>query len=215
MEKLSIGPAPGIFTSHAFASSLRERIPQPQPQFKERFYKRKSIFQQLNDGNLFENYPAFISLFFNQTETLNQFLSHSNNLGIIYEAERSKQGIIEYYEELRSDFDRESENIESSLVLPHPKEIYEFDFKKVLGHLRCLEINTVDIAVVFEQKFSSYINMPFESAQAYLNRYINPIQDKTEFIKSALSFIGKEFKYNGDIIIATTHENSKRKYFIF
>ncbi len=62
--EVSLVPGAGFLAKDIYTTQLREKIPQPQPSFKNKYETRKQLFQKLAEGQLFENYPLFIPLFF-------------------------------------------------------------------------------------------------------------------------------------------------------
>jgi transcription-repair coupling factor (superfamily II helicase) len=83
LMEIACSAAPLIFTHPLYKDNLRKHIPQPTPKFWERFEKRKKVFQQLNNHQLFDGYPHFLPLFFSQSETFFDYLQNNTIFHLI------------------------------------------------------------------------------------------------------------------------------------
>ena len=81
LVSISVAPAAGIFSTGDFPVTLRENLPQLGPSFKNKFEFRKALFSRLADGQLFENYPVYVPLFFKQASTI---FDYFNSIKIYY-----------------------------------------------------------------------------------------------------------------------------------
>src|SRR5690606_27958754 len=119
LDSLLLAPGPGIFAKEEFAISLRENVPQPRPQFKHKHDLRKQIFQQLAQGQLFENYPIFAPLFFKQSATIFDYLPQNS---FVTELNRD-QGRQEWelnFAQWEDEYQYESAQNDSQNILPTP-----------------------------------------------------------------------------------------------
>lgn len=209
-EKVDLSPMAGSLTSPQCVQTLRENIPTPQPAFKTRFEIRKKIFQTLGDGQLFENYVSFEGLFHKESSSLYEILKAFPCLYFVVNQSQALRDFIDFKEELRNDFNRENENVESESLLPEPSRIYDFDFIEQYEQSHCLNINAVNIQFG-DVDISQSIDLKIVRSKNFLMEHINPALSKSEFIKESLVFLQKQFKYSGTITFCSYTEGSKQE----
>ena len=134
LECIELGKSPTTLLEKKFIDVFKEKFPRPSLHDKERFDYRADIFKRLNKGQLFEDYPLFISLFFKEQLTLFDFISSSfrvvefNSSDILYNLENYKQN-------LESDYLFYKNNLVDT-IKPKPNELYLFDsYKKITSKL--------------------------------------------------------------------------------
>jgi len=118
-----IVPGPGFLMKDPFTTHLRTRIPQPQPKFKNKYESRKQIFQKINEGQLFENYPLFIPLLFDHPKTLIDFLPADATLGF-FNSDNAQKNFELFLAQQTEDYNDLIDDVESNSILPSPDYFY-------------------------------------------------------------------------------------------
>lgn len=208
LSSVSIAPAAGIFTGQEFPVTLRENIPQFGPSFKQKFEFRKALFSRLAEGQLFENYPVYIPLFFKKAASLFNFFNASDCIISVLNANETYRAFLELTETLRVEFEHEEENINSENVLPHYDNLYDFTFFKNLEKKKIVMIDQLNISMNFGE-VSDAIDLRLIKTKTFLNQYINPSLSKPDYIKAALGFLKKHFEFSGKIYFSSYSETSK------
>ena len=206
-EKVIIGPAPAVLTKDEYALNLRENIPMPAPKFKDKYEKRKAIFRQISDGHLFEDYPAYVSLFLKESVSLFDYLNDFQTHFI--ESFKINQEITEYQEGMRDDYERDLEDYNSEQILPEPHHIYfselpELTKPKILTDLVHLDYD-------FEESEGRKVDLKLEKTKSFFNQVVNPTLKKHEFITECLNYLKEQFKSSGKIIFTYNNESSKNE----
>lgn len=210
LSKFKVSPAPGILTQSKYANNLRTNAVRPTPAQKEKFEKRKQIFSQISDNQLFENYPVYTPLFFESNSTLIDYFDAKNTLITFVDNGQIEEKLLEYKEELRVDYEDSLENDGDSL-LPEPEKLYDLNIENALQSFRKLNVNTITIhSEIFEEN-NDFLEVKFENTRHYLARHLNLAVPKHELLKSTLTFLKSEFKYSGNIIFTVQNDNSKNE----
>ncbi|MDO9183144.1 MAG: transcription-repair coupling factor, partial [Bacteriovorax sp.] len=208
LSKVIIAPAAGIFSTHEFPVTLRENLPQLGPSFKNKFEFRKALFARLAEGQLFENYPVYIPLFFKQAGTLFDFFNINDCMVSVLNANETFRGFLELNETLRVEFENEEQNLNSENILPHYNLLYDFNFFKDLESKKVIMIDQLNLSMTFSD-VSDTIDLRLIKTKTFLNQFINPALTKPEYIKAALNFLGKHFEFVGKIYFSSYSESSK------
>jgi transcription-repair coupling factor (superfamily II helicase) len=208
LSTVTIAPAAGIFSSHDFPVTLRENLPQVGPSFKNKFEFRKVLFARLSDGQLFENYPVYIPLFFKQAATLFDFFSTDECVVSVLNANETHRGYLELTETLRVEFENEEKSLKSENVLPHFDHLYDFSFLKDLEKKKVILVDQLNLSMNFAN-VSDAIDLRLIKAKTFLNQYINPALTKPEYIKAALNFLKKHFEFQGNVYFSSYSDSSK------
>jgi len=210
IEKLSICPAPGILTQSKFANNLRTFSVRPTPAQKEKFEKRKQIFSQLSDNQLFENYPVYTPLFFETNSHLFDYFEKDKTIISFIDNGQIEEKVLEYKEELRVDYEDSLEN-DGDCLLPDPSKLYNLNILEDLKSFKRLNVNNITIhSEIFEDN-TDFLEIKMETARHYLARHLNLAVPKHELLKNTLNFLKEEFKYSGSIIFTVQNDNSKNE----
>ncbi|MDD4976150.1 MAG: transcription-repair coupling factor [Bacteriovorax sp.] len=207
-SSVTIAPAAGIFSTHDFPVTLRENLPQVGPNLKNKFEFRKALFARLSEGQLFENYPVYIPLFFKQSATLFDFFNLDDCIISVLNANETHRGYLELTETLRVEFENEEESINSENVLPHFEQLYDFSFLKELEEKKVILVDQLNLSMNFD-KISDAIDLRLIKTKTFLNQYINPALTKPEYIKASLDFLKKYFEFQGNVYFSSYSESSK------
>lgn len=207
-NSVTISPAAGIFSSHDFPVTLRENIPQPGPQFKNKFEFRKALLARLSDGLLFENYPVYVPLFFKRPSTLFDFFDLNDCIVSVLSANETHRSYLETIETLRVEFENEEEDINSENILPHFDHLYDFSFMKNLEKQKVILVDQLNLSLNFTE-VSDAIDLRLLKTTTFFNQYINPALPKPDYIKAALNFLKKHFEFQGQIYFSSYSDASK------
>ena len=208
LSKCLISAAAGIFTSGDFPITLRENIPQFGPDQKSRFEYRKSLFSRLADNQLFENYPAFIPLFFKQTATLFDYLPINECFVSVIGANEMIRSFLEFKEQLRVDFEADEASDKSENIFPHYHSLYDFSFLDALDENKVILIDQLNLNMTFGDVADS-IDLRLIKTKTLFNQVLNPALSKPDFIKEALLWIKKQFEFKGSIFFSSYSESSR------
>ncbi len=210
IKNVCITPAAGILAHHDFPVTLRENLPQPGPAFKQKFEFRKAIFARLSDGLLFENYPAYVPLFFKNPETLFDYFKLDQTQVIVLNANETERSYLEFVEGLRFDFEQSEENLNNENILPHFQKIYDFSFFDDIKEKKVVLIDQLNLNMTFGE-ISDSIDLRLIKTKTFFNEHINQSLSKPEYIKAALDFIKKHFQFQGKIYFSSYSDSSKNE----
>ncbi|MBY0516049.1 MAG: transcription-repair coupling factor [Bacteriovoracaceae bacterium] len=214
IEKILISPAPGLLAKDEFSTTLRANLPQPQPQFKNRYDTRKSIFQQLSQGLLFENYPVYAPLFFEKPETLIDYLP-SNSIIIEIDRNNATQEWDSFLSVWRDEFELESQRIDSSITLPGPEKLTKIDLSTQKFHH--LVVESLDITVDLDNKIKNDIHLSVNTLRTQIlpkiQARIGTVPDnKFAYIKALMAVLRDEVKKGANLLISTRTEISRQEF---
>ncbi len=205
-------PGAGFLTKDPFAGRLRSRLPQAQPAFKNKYEARKQLFSRVSEGQLFENYPLYIPLFFEAPKTLLDFLPGNAKITFINH-DNGINNFEHFIAGQREDYEHLSEDVESSSVIPGPESFYldrfpETSFKK-------LYIDQLDIAVNLDTPFDKELHLNLEKLKSYLQTKLqisgNVPDNKYEYIKGSLKILRKELNVHGHLVVNYKSENARQE----
>ena len=211
LKSLFITPAAGVLARGDFSVTLRENLPQPGPAFKNKFEFRKALFNRLSDGLLFENYPAYLPLFFKNPETLFDYFPINDALTIVLSAHETIRSQLEFVETLRFDYENAEVNLNSENILPEFTKIYNFDFVSKLENPKQSHVVLVDqinLNMAFGE-MSNSIDLRLIKTKNFFNEFINPTLSKPDYIKAVFDLLKKKFEFQGQIYFSSYSESSK------
>ncbi|MFA5583063.1 MAG: transcription-repair coupling factor, partial [Bacteriovoracaceae bacterium] len=210
--ELFILPSPGFLAQDEYSTTLRENIPQPQPSFKNKYETRKMIFRNLGEGQLFENYAAYIPLFFKEPKALIDYVSKDAFISFINYEVGSKNFEL-FWASLVEDYQLIANDLESSQVLPSPENFY---YQNLPSHeAKVLIIEPLNIQVNLDENLNQELNLSLENLVSHLRTKMKlqgeiP-ENKFDYIKLALSILKKELKHDGHLVVVYKNENSKQE----
>ena len=209
LMSVNLLPAAGIFSQNDFSITLRENIPQYGPSEKSRFEARKLIFSRLNDGNLFENYPSFIPLFFNKPESLRDYIDDQFIVTVLRSSDVERT-YLETVEEMRFHYENDLENTASDNILPHFDKIFDWSYFKNLSDQKAIFVDQLNLNIDFGDLDNS-IDLSLVKTKTFLNQHINQALNKPDFIMETLKFIKEYFEFSGQIFFSNYSEASKNE----
>ncbi len=209
LDEILIGPSTGILSKTPYSTNLRNNVPMPGPKFKLRFEYRKNIFQELNDGNLFNNYSRFFPLFFNEDETCSLFdYFNSNFIPIFYKSREIDLNQSELAESLRVEYDSQLNDLESDNISPAPHCFYFEDLAN-LSNKKAILAEDLEFSEI--EDISNKMSLSIEPTPMYLKRSIGLKDSKKENLKLIFEFLSDEFKHSGKILISTKTKSAKKE----
>lgn len=209
IDSVIIGNSVGIFTQADFIKNLRTKIYQAQPSFKNKFEKRKKIFDQLSNGILFEQYPLFAHFFFTNATTLFAEALKYNFKFCVIEPLKCERNFFDEKERLFDIYEAISKDINSDCLSPEPDQFYDYtSINNLLNNsLLISEIKTnLDVSLANSVEFN------LESSQGFLKRKLlekNIFQDKELYIKSVINYFLEPSNRIDKVVIAYLHDTAK------
>jgi transcription-repair coupling factor (superfamily II helicase) len=168
------------------------------------------LFARLSDGVLFENYPAYIPLFFKKAGTLFDFFNSKDCMISVLNTNETYRAFLESVETMRVEFEHEEENENSENLLPHFDQLYDFSFFFKLEEQKVIMIDQLNISLNFTE-VSDAVDLHLIKTKTFLNQHINQALPKPEYIKAALNFLKKHFAFQGKIYFSSYSEASKNE----
>ncbi|RLA63111.1 MAG: transcription-repair coupling factor [Epsilonproteobacteria bacterium] len=207
-KEVDVSPGPSIFSTAPYKDHLRENIPQAGPAFREKFEKRKELFHKISNHQLFEEYPAYIPLFFRHPETLFDYINPDETIITILDYHFSSQTFSELAEDLRVDFERVAQDTLNDNPLPGPDSLYNLEGFEKLESEPHIDLSSVDLTTQMDEDMGGKLELKLEGLKSYIDPRIGKSEDKYSYIKNILSFLNK---FPGDVILSTHLESSKKE----
>ena len=211
--EVGLVPGPGFLTRDPFANNLRSKIPQPQPSFKNKYEVRKQMFSKMGEGQLFDNYPLFIPLFFDKPKTLMDYLPAQARM-TFFNQDNGHKNFDLYLAQQVEDCEALQNDVESSSIIPSPDAFYLKDFAP--HKHQTLEVDQLDITLSFDDNnLSGELHLNLEKLKTHLQMKLqkageNP-ENKFEYIKASLKILKSELKSYGSLIVTYKSENARQE----
>ncbi len=211
-HEVRVMPGPGFLLRDPYVINIRSKVTQVQPAFKNRYEARKLMFQNISEGQLFENYPLFIPLFFEKPKTILDFLP-KNSLFTFINSDNGINNLEQFIATQREDFaamvdDKESFSITPSLEHFYLEKIPNLRFKK-------LNIDQLDISVNLDNVFDGELHLNFEKLKSVFQRKLQTSgsvpENKFEYIKGSLQILKKELRVHGHLVVNYKSENARQE----
>ena len=190
---IDIFPSPRILGYPKYAHIFKKNLPRFSPQHISKHKNRVHIFELLKTNSLFENYPLFLPLFFEQTCSVVDYLD--KNFVSFIDSEKCQEFSKQFWDERHHSYQEQSQNIQSEGIAPSPKNLYQDPF------------NSNDkILHIIQQSNSSPSH--FLNIHNYFSEKFIPKGD----VKKMILFLAKEFQSSGHIIFSTTDKNLFKEF---
>lgn len=214
-KKVSLLPSLGVFTDQKYRNNLRENIPMPTAQFKQRFSNRKFIFEQLTNNQLFENVSLFVALFFENPTFLKSYLP-DNSIYHFLNSRESQLEISALFDQWAHEFEDTYKDVNSSSIVPELEKLYFTNTDKELSTLRSIHIDSLEVEAFKSKDIDNSISLNLEDATTYLRRNIIASSARPEFIKNSLTFIRDKFLNQGELVFCSrnVHAISEFKHLL-
>lgn len=211
-NEISLVPGAGHLTKEANAAVLRTKIPQAQPAFKNKYESRKQLFQKISEGQLFDNYPAYVPLFFDEPASLFDFLPKNAKTTFINFDSGQKNYELFLAQQLE-DYEQMAKDVESSSLLPAPTNFYLSDLPKL--DFKRLKVDQLDISVDLDAAFDSELHLNFQKLSTYLRTKLQSTgsvpDNKYEYIKASLKTLKQELERSGQLIVSYRTESARQE----
>ncbi len=211
-NEVCLVPGAGYLAKDPYTTQLREKIPQPQPSFKNKYEARKQLFQKLSEGQLFENYPLFIPLFFEKPKTIIDFLPENAKVTFI-NSENGQKNLELFFAQQGEDFEHVSEDVESSSVIPELSNFYVKDL--VIPKRKKLYVDQLDITVDLASPFTGELHLGFENLKTFLQTKLRAsgvtTDNRFEYIKASLKTLRKELNVRGHLVVNYRSEQARQE----
>lgn len=205
-------PGAGFLAKDPYTTNLREKIPQAQPAFKNRYEARKQVFQKLSEGQLFENYPLFVPLFFNNPKTLLDFLPENTKV-TFFNADAGQKNLELFFAQQEEDFENLSKDVESSSLIPELSHFYVKEL--VIPTKKKLYVDQLDIAVDLDTPFTGELHLGLEGLKNFLQTKLRAsgltTDNRFEYIKASLKALKKELNVRGHLIVNYRSEQARQE----
>ena len=210
--EIQLVPGPGFLTRDPYANNLRSKIPQPQPRFKNRYESRKQIFQRMSEGQLFDNFPLYIPLFFDQPKTLLDFIPPSAKI-TFFNSDNGQKNFELFLAQQQEDFDGIQSDVENFSNIPSPESFYLKSFPDI--QIKSLKVDQLDIAVNLDQAIEKELHLNLQNLKSFLQtklKLMGEVPDnKFEYIKGSLKVLKNELKSYGHLIVSYKSENARQE----
>ncbi len=211
-SQLTIVPGPGFLTKDPFANCLRSKVPQPQPRFKNKFDVRKQMFQKISEGQLFDNYPLYIPLFFETPKCLFDFLPQDSKITFM-NSDNGQKNFELFLAQQFEDYEAISEDAESLSIVPAPESFYLKSYP--LEKFKQLFVETLDISIDLEHHLDKELHLNLEKLKSFFQTKLQMSggvpETKYEYIKGTLKILRQELKSYGDLIVTYKSENARQE----
>jgi transcription-repair coupling factor (superfamily II helicase) len=205
-------PGAGYLTRDPFAARLRSRIPQAQPAFKNKYEARKQLLARVSEGQLFENYPLYIPLFFEQPKSLVDFLPKNAKITFV-NGDNGTNNFDLFIAGQKEDFESLADDVESFSIIPGIENFYKEKFPK--NSFKKLYVDQLDITVNLDTPFDKELHLNFEKLKNFLQTKLQISgtvpENKFEYIKGALKVLRKELDVRGNLVVNYKSENARQE----
>ena len=207
LHEISLYLSPFVLCHSNFVDLLREKIPLPSSQQKNKYEKRQDIFRRLSQGDFFENFTHFVPLFFKENGKLIDFLENET-ITFFLNQEKSIDIWKNFYSEMQIDFEREHLDNESDSLLPSPCEIFweKINYQKNIFYFNSISSENSNLSYPCD----------FRTAKIYLTQQLLKTNTTLEsYLEALFLFLKKSFESSGQIIFISQNENSKKEILYF
>lgn len=211
-NQILLVPGPGFLTHDSYANTLRSQIAQPQPRFKNKYEARKQIFQKMGEGQLFDNFPLFIPLFFENPRTLMDYVPPSAKL-TFFNSDNGQKNVELFLAQQLEDYEALINDVESSSIIPSPDAFYVKDLP--FSQFKVLKIDQLDISVNLEQNLERELHLNLEKLKSFLQTKLKMMgeipENKFEYIKGSLKVLKNELKNYGHLLVTYKSESARQE----
>lgn len=215
LERVSIFPTPHIMLGDQyvqnFKSNIGNHLDTPTRQTVD---LKRQIFEQLKDGNLFEDYTKFTPLFFDEKSSLLEYLQSLENFPISWnflQADSIENEFDSYIDILHEEYGNKDNEASLIEMLPPPCELYQLDYREILESARSIRVNNIQVVEKFDNDNKTF-ELSLEDTQAFLKHHdISRQQNRDQYLQILLEKCKEIFEYNGHILFLLEHEESRKK----
>lgn len=205
-DSVTFNITPHSLTTDENIKCLRSHLPMPGPAFKEKYEYRNDLLGRISDGILFENYPVFVPLFFNETTTLVDYLS-KETLFHFFNFENMSKDFEIFQESLLSEFEFEKDSINPSSILPSPEHFYNFDH--LIDDFKSFHIESVDYTHSLEAELDNTLNLNLVSLNVKINTASKEAAEKLEKVPKIMSYLQENARHLEKIFFVSSSSKFK------
>ncbi|MFN8370486.1 MAG: CarD family transcriptional regulator [Bacteriovoracaceae bacterium] len=199
LNQILIGCTPYKLCNPEFSTQLRAKLPMPSTSHKNKYELRKSILQNINNNQSFENFASYISLFFEKYSHITHFFKKRKTVILFINPEQSENYFSELLEAMDSEYEMHQNDKDSDCILPTKDNFY--------FTLSDLDLNNLKIkmsSITLNQEHNNLINASFKP----FNLVVINNSNLFEYIKNIFQYIKHEFDNDGEIFITYKNSNS-------
>ncbi len=211
VNDIHLGLTPRFFCSAEFSTNLRGAIPMPPVSHKDKYEKRKSIFNKLSDGFLFESYASYIPLFTEENNSLLDYLDGTELNIHLFDSFKVREIWEGEWFDLQEEFQTVDKDANSDIILPSPENLYYEDLFEKLNDHNVTHVNELEIAVDIDKDHES-IHIKTQSFSQFFDFPHFKSQEKAEFLRSVFTTLKSHFKHSGTIVFFHSNEASKNEF---
>ncbi|MCB9060523.1 MAG: transcription-repair coupling factor [Halobacteriovoraceae bacterium] len=213
LNSIDIGPNTHIVRNNQFTQNLRKNLPFPRPGQREKFEFKKSIFESLSNGIIFEDYISYFPLFFDNKQTLIDYFNLDLSKLYFFNYEISMKQLELFREHLYDMYDKYFSIEDTNSLLPDPNEYYSFYEQIVFSKYKKIYHDQLKIEVELELKDEfDHFHLKLDPLSSIINSIVNPTISREVKIRSILAYIDKNFKYSGNIIFLHSNDSTKIEF---
>ena len=198
--KIRIGVGGQIFTQRKLVSNLRKNLPRAKIGKKKYLTWRDRIFTDLAQGILFENYVIFISLFFNNPQSILKFLKRDETWIHFFESKDNfslkNQLEEEYFETWEYD------------QLPSPESLYHFNYRNDLEEFKNLRVEESKLDNAHSEFLDYTMGFNLQPIRDFIGKLNLTGLSQTQ---EMLNFISNFFRREGHIFFSYYNEALKEE----
>ncbi len=208
-ESLLITATPGILVRPKYVHHLHSSIKIPSTQYRERLEKRKLILSQLRQGNLFENYPPFTPLFFEEQASLLDFFECAGNQRTtiiqMMEAFKTNEKISTWIDTCHQEFERSALDLQNDMILPSPEKLYFDNLDVLVKDKPILRVDEIE-------HLTESLHIKIEKVDFFLRQHIPSASSKKELVSEGLKFLKDKFQHDGHLYFAYERPSALKEF---
>lgn len=189
--------------------NLRSNLPSFPIKFKNKNSTRNIIFEKLSNRMLFDNYPLFYSLFFENHSTLLDHIKPPCQLHF-FDFEQAQNDFDVELESINNNYNHSNLDVDNEDIYPNPQLLFTNNLD--ISRFNKFKINTLDINVDFENDLNESIDFYIESTAIFFRKnFTKPSENRFEFVKNLLQTIQLKLKDTGKLFIVYKNESTKKE----
>jgi transcription-repair coupling factor (superfamily II helicase) len=202
IETITLAPTPYFLGNKENIQHFRANLPIPPANERNRFQKRSSILSKLSKGELFEDYPKLIPLFFDQSATLLDYLDNESTLMQFFNKEKIEQNFSFFMEELNEEFEEVNSDSDNDILVPAIEKLINKDLFLDLQKFSYIDVAQLSLTdnVLDNDNLHNSLEMTLVQAKQHIKEKIGYVENKHEFLKKTLSYIFEHASLYTDVI---------------
>ncbi len=208
LEQIKINPTAKFILQEQYIANFHQALNTTTSPTRNITDRKRLLLNHLRQGQLFEDYPKFFSLFFKNQTTLFNILNEDNNLLFnLLDAEQSICDLENFFDLAKEEFQlaQEQDNIIS--LLPKPELLYDLAILEKIKKQKIITTNSISVSQQIEDDFYN-VHIGLSDLKNFL---ATPHLAQEQLIEKVLCKIKKEFAHNGHILLYTKHQSTKEK----